>query len=118
MQRGTEWVVITVLAFMGGVVANIVAPSRRGMWGFAGAAIVGVFCGCAAGLSAHAFGAHEGAQYLIASGAGVFGDRVLSGILQSRKEMNVNVSGGLNNIGDNVHNHISETQTNQINQGE
>lgn len=77
-----DWLVIAVIAFVGGLVANIVVPQRRGVWGFFGAATIGTFCGGVAGIMAISVEAHPVWQCFVASVAGVLGDRVLSGILQ------------------------------------
>lgn len=102
-KNGPEWLFITIFAFLGGIVANIVVPSRRGAWGFLGAAVIGVFCGCCAGLSAQAFGANAGWQFIISAMSAVIGDRVLTAVLMTfhGKNYNIAIHGGQNNIGDN-----------------
>jgi MFS family permease len=104
-KPASDWAIITVIAFLGGVVANIIVPYRRGVWGFVGAALVGIFCGGVTGICAQAFGASEGWQWIFAAAAGVFGDRGLSAVLITRSQreektvINNTISGGLNNIG-------------------
>jgi len=87
----SDWFVIGVIAFLGGVVANVIVPARRGTLGFAGAALIGVFCGGVAGISANAFGVGQGWEYLIAGIAAVLGDRTLSGALVARDNRVTNV---------------------------
>ncbi len=82
MDKRLDYLVIGIIAFLGGVVANIVAPSRRGVAGFISAAIVGVFCGGVAGMAAHAYGASPGSTYLVCAACGVLGDRLLSALLE------------------------------------
>lgn len=102
-KSGVEWLAITIFAFLGGIVSNIIVPSRRGALGFVGAAVIGIFTGCSAGFSAYAFGAPLGVILIVSSAAGVCGDRFLTALLKSTTEraMTVNISGGLNNVGDN-----------------
>lgn len=95
-----DWLVIGVIGFLGGLVANIVVPVRRGALGFASAAIVGVFCGGVSGIIAHAYDAPYGVQYGVAAMVGVLGDRILSFVMAYRvAHQNVYVQGGQNNIG-------------------
>lgn len=95
-----DWLVIGVIGFLGGVVANIVVPVRRGAIGFLGAAIVGVFTGGVSGIIAHAYEAPYGVQYGVAAAVGVLGDRILSWIMAYRVEhQQIHVHGGQNNIG-------------------
>lgn len=86
-----EWFIIGTIAFIGGVVANVIVPSRRGTLGFAGAALIGVFCGGVSGICANSFGAAPGLTYLIAAISAVLGDRVLSGVLAVRQMRTVHV---------------------------
>lgn len=102
-KEGPEWLMIAVFAFLGGIVSNIVVPSRRGAWGFLGAAIIGVFCGCAAGMAAQSFGADTGWQVIISASSGVLGDRILTAVFMMThpNRFNVTIHGGQNNVGDN-----------------
>ena len=95
------WVVVMVVGFAGGCVANIVDPSRRGAWGFAGAALIGIFCGGVAGISANLFGVSTAGTVLITAVSAVLGDRILSAILLTRSQHNYNVHGGQNVFGRN-----------------
>lgn len=104
MDKRIDWLLIAIIAFLGGVVANIVAPTRRGVLGFVSAAVVGIFCGGVAGLAANSYGASPGAQYLLSAFCGVMGDRLLSALLERFKNTpssptHVSVHGGINNIG-------------------
>lgn len=101
--RTEDWLVIGVIGFLGGLVANIVVPIRRGALGFLSAAIVGVFCGGVSGIIAHAYDAPYGIQYGVAALVGVMGDRILSSIMVYRNEHQINIHGGQNNINSDVH---------------
>lgn len=70
----------SVIGFMGGIVATIVKPTRRGAAGFFQSATVGVFCGTISAVTIAGFGFHRGAQYLSAALGGLFGDRVMTAI--------------------------------------
>lgn len=83
-DRTDGWLLIGLIAFGGGVVNNIIIPARRGVWGFAAAALIGVFCGGVAGIVANGAGWPEWSQWLIAAIVGVMGDRFLSSILRYR----------------------------------
>lgn len=69
---------IMVVAFMGGIVSNIVKPKRRGLIGFAAAGIISVFCGGVTGLCSSAFGITTEGQIFIAAIIGISSDRVLT----------------------------------------
>lgn len=96
-NKTEDWLIIGVIGFLGGVVANIIVPVRRGAWGFLGAAVIGVFCGGVAGIIAHSYDAPYGVQWGLSALVGVLGDRLLSGILAYRKEhQNIYIQGGSN----------------------
>lgn len=82
-NRLSEWIFLWVIGFAAGVVTNIVVPARRGLVGFAAAAVVGTVCGGIAGLTAEAFEAPRGVQYLLAFFTGVTGDRLISWLIKS-----------------------------------
>lgn len=101
-----HWVLMGVLGFMGGIVSNILVPARRGLVGFIAAAFIGVFCGSVAGIISSTTTLHLGWQYAIAAFVGVFGDRILSGVMRDRMDRandscntTVNIHGGQNNLG-------------------
>lgn len=98
INKAESWLTIAVIAFFAGIVTNILVPARRGLWGFASSAIVSVFCGGVAGITAHAFNLPEGVQFLVAAGVGVFGDRFLVLLLSLRFGTNgsINIYGGNN----------------------
>ena len=73
-----DWLTLGVIGFMGGIVSQIVFPTRRGASGFFASATVGVFCGGIAGMAAESFQAHVGTQYLIAAFSGLLGERALT----------------------------------------
>lgn len=75
-----DWVVIGVIAFVGGLVRNIIVPSRRGIFGYAGAALIGVFCGCTLGFSAHAAEWPRYAQWLLTGAVAFLGDQLLAAL--------------------------------------
>lgn len=113
--KASDWLIITVIAFMGGLVNNIIDPTRRGMLGFGVAAFVGLFCGGVAGISAHAFGAPAGLQYILSAAAAVFGDRALSGGLVMWRQRNITINTTVHgpnqqNLGDDVN---GEQRTNR-----
>lgn len=93
-----DWLTLGLLGFLGGIVANIIVPVRRGALGFVGAACIGVFCGGVSGMASAEWGAGLGWQYVIAAVVGVLGDRILSAILSFRLQhtTNVNIHGGEN----------------------
>ncbi len=103
-HKPMDWLVLGLMGFTGGIVANIIVPVRRGIYGFMSAAIVGVFCGGVAGMIANAYDVHVGIQYFVTATVGVLGDRVLSLIMTLRRDgasTNINISGGQNVVGDN-----------------
>lgn len=69
---------IGIVAFVGGVVSNIVHPKRRGAVGMMGAAIVGAFAGFTAAMVSVQLGWDFSRQFIVAAIAGVFGDRTLT----------------------------------------
>lgn len=110
MERNTtDWIILGLIAFTAGIVSNIIVPDRRGILGFLAAAIVGVFTGGVAGISANAYDIHPGAQYLISATAGFFGYKLLRWAMKwgAGAVTTVNISGGQNVIGDrnNTDNH-------------
>lgn len=113
MTKPTEdWLVIGVISFCAGIVANIIVPTRRGIFGFLSAAIVGVFCGGVAGMIAQAYDVHVGMQYAVCATVGVMGDRILSFIMKWRQETastTINVTGGKNT------NHFGKGNQNESN---
>lgn len=96
-----HWPTIGIIAFLGGIVSNIIMPKRRGAMGFISAAIVGIFSGGVAGVAANYFELHLGMQVLITAAFAVMGDRILTAILITRQEKlqnitNVTIEGGNN----------------------
>jgi hypothetical protein len=96
------WIVL--FSTSGGLVANMVDPSRRGAWGFLGAAFIGSFCGGAAGLCIMLFGSPPYVYVMVSAVVGVFGDRMLAAVLVKRMQGNqtINIHNqGIANVGDN-----------------
>lgn len=98
VNKTEDWLFVGIMAFVGGVVTNIIVPVRRGLWGFFQAAIIGVFCGFVAALLASEMGASVNVQRIVAGCVGVLGDRLLSWVLKSRLDHQVIVHGGVNQI--------------------
>lgn len=98
-SKNIDWLIIGITAFLGGIVSNIVVPSRRGLYGFVAAGLVGVFCGFIAGVCANEWGASLATQILVAASFGVLGDRIISHALNQFHEQKsgVNVHIGDNN---------------------
>lgn len=101
-HKTSDWLTLGLIAFIAGIVSNIIIPDRRGVLGFLSAAVVGVFCGGVAGITASAYEIHPGAQYMISAAMGLFGYKALKWIMRisSVTETIVNISGGQNVIGD------------------
>jgi uncharacterized membrane protein YeaQ/YmgE (transglycosylase-associated protein family) len=114
MERNTsDWLILGLIAFTAGIVSNIIVPDRRGLAGFVAAAIVGVFTGGVAGITANAYDMHPGLQYIISAASGFIGYRVLAWVASvhtGRGDTTVNINGGQNVIGDrnNTDNHEHE----------
>ncbi len=104
------WIVL--FATSGGLVANMIDPSRRGAFGFLGAAFIGVFCGGAAGLCIMLFGAPPYVYVMASAVVGVFGDRVLTAVLVRRlqKQYYTINNHGIANVGEN---HVEGEQRNE-----
>lgn len=98
-----SWLVITIVAFVGGIVANIVRPSRRGIVGFASAGLVAAFAGFTAGMLFGVFGYVTEVQIVVAAVVGILGDRIITWLLHTKffgdKTIIVN-KGGTNVQGD------------------
>lgn len=89
MPDKSNWLDLGIIAFLGGIVANIIVPSRRGLGGFMSAAIIGIFCGGVAGIIAAAFEVHYGVQCFITAAAGVSGDQMLQFVLTVKQRSTV-----------------------------
>lgn len=99
--------IISLVAFLGGIVSNIVYPQRRGAAGFIAAAVVGVFGGGVAGASGYYAGFTMGPVILITAGSSVFCDRFLVAVfmyLDSRKAPKVI----------NIHNEVTGNQQQNV----
>lgn len=92
-QRPDEWLISWMFGLLGGTVNNIIVPARRGILGFAAAAVVGGFCGGLAGTIAWSSGFAVGVQWAAAGLCGVCGDRILTWVLTGHDGI-TNVNGG------------------------
>lgn len=76
MVKSADWLIVGAIAFLGGVVSNIVYPSRRGPLGFVSAAVVGFFGGSVVGWSGSEYGLSLGSLIIITAISSVVADRV------------------------------------------
>lgn len=97
-----NWLIIMIVAFMGGIVSNIVKPKRRGLVGFVAAGIISVFCGGVSGICASSFGMGNEGQIFIAAIVGISADRILTMYLCGDEKTinNFNATNQQNQIGD------------------
>lgn len=99
----SSWMLIMVVAFIGGIVANIVRPTRRGVIGFAASGLVSVFCGTVAAVCSKL---DIEQQILVAAIVGVMSDKLLTWGLnfeftQKVINNNFNAKNQQNQIGEN-----------------
>lgn len=92
----SNWLGLGIIAFFGAVVANIVIPERRGLYGLFSATVVGVACGLTAGIAASAYEVHPGTQLIITFAMGMLSYRFLNSLFQPKRS-NTNVTN--NNYG-------------------
>lgn len=83
-----DWLIIGIIAFLGGIVSNLVVPARRGVLGFAAAGLVSIFTGFVAGVCANDWGASLSVQVLTAAVFGVLGNQILTYVLTCFHERN------------------------------
>jgi len=107
MKNDNTWIVICIVAFIGGIVSNIIVPKRRGLLGFAAAGVVSIFCGGVAGICSSVFGIQTEGQIFVAAIIGVMSDRILTIAMtdritnvQNNSGNSTGVQGTNNNVGD------------------
>ena len=98
MQHNDNWIFIGIVAFIAGIVSNIVKPKRRGLLGFAAAGIIGIFCGGIAGVCSVSFGITVEGQIFIAAIVGISSDRLLTFLLCDRITNNQYNSGNATGV--------------------
>lgn len=92
----SNWLSLGIISFFGAIVANSVFPERRGIQGFVSATVVGVACGCTAGMTALAYEVHPGTQLVVTFAVGMLSYRVLNAIFAASRSgttVNNNVYG-------------------------
>lgn len=117
-NRLYEWLVISLIAALGGVTRHVVAPDERvGVSGFASATIVGVFCGGLVASAAQGMNAPIEAQWFVAGLGSVCGFSVLRSLLHylDRKDSgphhsHYNIHGNVNQVGGNINNNNEEKE--------
>ena len=101
----STWVVIALIAFLAGIVANIVRPTRRGVLGFVASGTVSVFCGTVAAISTELDLSN---RVVIAAVVGILSDKILDWVLNfeiAGKVVNynqINTGNGQGNQGQNI----------------
>jgi uncharacterized membrane protein YeaQ/YmgE (transglycosylase-associated protein family) len=75
MDERYRWLVVALFAFLGGVVANICRPTRRGLIGFIASGVIGIFCGTTVALSSNL---EAEQQIALAAFVAVFSDKILT----------------------------------------
>lgn len=119
-NRLYEWLVISLIAALGGVTRHVVAPDERvGISGFLSATTVGVFCGGLVASLAQGMQAPVEAQWFVAGLGSVCGFSVLRSFLaylDRKPQENHNhysIHGDVNQVGGNIHNGPKKEKKNE-----